>query len=155
MPSKSSSSEIHLFTDGGCSGNPGPGGWGYILRSVPTGKEMERSGAVPHTTNNQMELEAVIQGLSALKRPCSVDVFTDSTYVGNGISKWLPGWKAKGWKRRDGKRLVPIKNVEYWQRLDEQLQRHQVTFRKVKGHSGHPENERADGLAVAAYQKYL
>ena len=147
--------EVHLFTDGGCSGNPGPGGWGFVLRSVVTGKEIERAGGLPHTTNNQMELEAVIQGLGALKRPCSVEIFTDSTYVGKGISEWLPGWKARGWKRRDGKKLVPIKNADRWQQLDQLLQLHQVTYTKIKGHSGHPENDRADELAVGAYQKYL
>ncbi len=149
------STEIHLFTDGGCSGNPGPGGWGFILRSLATGKEIERSGGSPHTTNNQMELEAVIQGLCTLTSSCKVKIFTDSTYVGKGISEWLPGWKARDWQRREGNRLVPIKNQEHWQRLDQELERHEVTYIKVKGHSDHPENDRADELAVAAYQKYL
>ncbi|MEL7499179.1 MAG: ribonuclease HI [Planctomycetota bacterium] len=147
--------EVHLFTDGGCSGNPGPGGWGFILRHLPSGKEIEKSGAMPNTTNNQMELEAVIQGLTALKRDCSVELFTDSVYVGKGISEWMPKWKMNQWKRRDGKRWVEVKNVEFWKRLDEQLQRHQVKYTRVAGHSGHPENDRADELAVAAYQKYL
>ena len=102
-----------------------------------------------------MELEAVIQGLTTLKRPCSVELFTDSVYVGKGISEWMPKWKANGWKRRDGKRLVDVKNVEFWKRLDEQLARHRVKYTRVAGHSGHPENDRADELAVAAYQKYL
>jgi ribonuclease HI len=154
-PESSRPIEVQLFTDGGCSGNPGPGGWGFVLRAVATGKEIERSGGCPHTTNNQMELEAVIQGLRTLKRPCVVEIFTDSTYVGKGISEWLPGWKARNWQRREGKKLVPIKNAEHWQQLDLLLQCHQVLYTKIKGHSGHPENERADELAVAAYQKYL
>lgn len=147
--------EVYLFTDGGCSGNPGPGGWGFILRHLPSGKEIEQSGSMPNTTNNQMELEAVIQGLSTLKRKCSVEVFTDSVYVGKGITEWMVKWKANGWKRRDGKKLIDVKNVEFWKRLDKQLQRHHVKYTRVAGHSGHPENDRVDGLAVAAYQKYL
>lgn len=147
--------EVLLFTDGGCSGNPGPGGWGFILRHLPSGTEIERSGAMPETTNNQMELEAVIQGLSALKRPCRVELFTDSTYVGKGITEWMAKWKSNGWKRREGNAFVAVKNVEFWKRLDEQLQRHQVKYTRVAGHSGHPENDRVDGLAVAAYQKYV
>ncbi|MCL4160798.1 UNVERIFIED_CONTAM: hypothetical protein GTU68_049775, partial [Idotea baltica] len=110
--------EVYLFTDGGCSGNPGPGGWGFILRHLPSGKEIEQSGSLPNTTNNQMELEAVIQGLATLKRKCSVEVFTDSVYVGKGITEWMVKWKANGWKRRDGKKLIDVKNVEFWKRLD-------------------------------------
>lgn len=102
-----------------------------------------------------MELEAVIQGLATLKRKCSVEVFTDSVYVGKGITEWMVKWKANGWKRRDGKKLIDVKNVEFWKRLDKQLQRHHVKYTRVAGHSGHPENDRVDGLAVAAYQKYL
>ena len=147
--------EVHLFTDGGCSGNPGPGGWGFILRHLPSGKEIEKSGAMVKTTNNQMELEAVIQGLTELKRPCGVEIFTDSVYVGKGMTQWMPKWKANGWKRKEGKKLVPVKNEEFWKRLDAQLQRHFVKYTRVAGHSGHEENDRVDGLAVAAYQKYL
>lgn len=102
-----------------------------------------------------MELEAVIQGLATLTRPCRVEVFTDSVYVGKGISEWMVKWKQNGWKRRDGKKLVEVKNIDFWKRLDEQLQRHQVKYTRVAGHSGHAENDRVDGLAVAAYQKYL
>ena len=146
---------IHLFTDGGCSGNPGPGGWAYLLRHLPTGKEKEASGGEPETTNNRMELEAVIQGLGTLKHSCSVVLFTDSVYVGKGITEWLAGWMRNGWKRKEKNRLVPIKNLEHWQRLDALLGQHQVDYVRVAGHSGHPENERCDELAVAAYQKYL
>ncbi|MEQ8785479.1 MAG: ribonuclease HI [Pirellulaceae bacterium] len=148
-------SEVHLFTDGGCSGNPGPGGWAYLLRHVGTGKEKEASGAERETTNNRMELTAVIRGLEALKRPCQVELFTDSVYVGKGLSEWMPKWKANGWQRREGKRWKPIANEELWRRLDELVAKHQVKYTRVAGHSGHPENDRCDELAVAAYQKYL
>ncbi|QDU54426.1 ribonuclease HI [Aeoliella mucimassa] len=146
---------IHLYTDGGCSGNPGPGGWAFLMRHVPTGKEMEDSGGEPETTNNRMELTAVVMGLSALKRPSDVELFTDSVYVGKGMSEWMPKWKANGWRRREGKKWAEVKNVDLWQKLDELLQQHQVTYIRVAGHSGHPENDRVDELAVAAYQKYL
>lgn len=145
---------VQLFTDGACSGNPGPGGWGYILRHPKSGTEKEASGGSPETTNNQMELLAVITGLIDLTKPSRVEVITDSTYVAKGSQEWLPNWKRNGWKRKDGKRLVPIKNLELWQQLDEQLARHEVRFTLVKGHSGHPENERCDELAVAETQKY-
>ncbi len=147
--------EVHLFTDGGCSGNPGPGGWAYLLRHPSTDKRLENSGAEPETTNNRMELMAVIEGLATLKRPTHVEVFTDSVYVGKGMSEWMPKWKANGWKRKEGKRLVPVKNEDLWRRLDQLLQTHRVLYTRVAGHSGHPENERVDELAVAAYQKYL
>ena len=143
---------VELYTDGACSGNPGPGGWAYILRHPKTGKEQERSGAQPNTTNNQMELLAVIKGLEQLKRPCRVDLYTDSEYVGQGIRDWLPGWKRRGWRRAGNK---PVKNLELWQRLDRQLQRHQITYHAVRGHSGHPENERCDTLAVDAYRRLV
>lgn len=144
--------EVQLFTDGACSGNPGPGGWAFILRHVRTGKEMERSGAEPETTNNRMEMMALIRGLEALKRPASVEIITDSEYVGKGFSQWLPKWKANGWRRRDNGKWVPIKNEDLWRRLDAILQQHQVQFTHIRGHSGHPENERCDELAVAAYK---
>ncbi|NLY01292.1 MAG: ribonuclease HI [Rhodopirellula sp.] len=147
--------EVQLFTDGACSGNPGPGGWAYILRHPASGKEIERSGGERETTNNRMELLAVIRGLEALKRPSAVELFTDSTYVGKGLSEWLRKWKVNGWKRRDGDRLVPIKNEELWRQLDALLAEHRVGFTHVRGHSGHVENERCDTLAVAAYQKFL
>jgi ribonuclease HI len=147
--------QVQLFTDGACSGNPGPGGWAFLLRHPGSGKELERSGAERETTNNRMELLAVIRGLEALKRPASVELVTDSVYVGRGITEWLPKWKANGWRRREGKQLKEIKNEDLWRRLDYLLSRHRVRFTHVRGHAGHPENERCDTLAVAAYQKYL
>jgi ribonuclease HI len=147
--------QVQLFTDGGCSGNPGPGGWAYILRHVATGKEKEAADGERNTTNNRMELTAVIRGLEALKQPCDVELVTDSEYVGKGMSQWMPKWKANGWRRQEGREWKPVKNEELWRRLDELLQRHRVRYTRVLGHSGHPENERCDELAVAAYQKYL
>jgi ribonuclease HI len=147
--------EVILFTDGACSGNPGPGGWAYILRHPKSGKEKEASGAERETTNNRMELTAVIRGLSALQRPTTVEVVTDSIYVGKGLSEWLPKWKANGWRRREGQHFKPVKNEDLWRELDQLLARHSVRFKHIRGHSGHPENERCDALAVAAYQKYL
>lgn len=141
---------VQLFTDGACSGNPGPGGWGCILRHPASGAEKEYSGGNPVTTNNQMELQAVIEGLRLLTRKSRVEVITDSSYVAKGCQEWLPGWKRNGWKRKDGKKLVPIKNEEQWQALDLLLSKHRVSFTLVRGHSGHPENERCDELAVAA-----
>ncbi|MFG0264252.1 MAG: ribonuclease HI [Rhodopirellula sp. JB055] len=146
---------VELYTDGACSGNPGPGGWAFVLRCPRTLKEIQRSGGQPHTTNNQMELMAVIRGLEALKEPCAVDLYSDSKYVGQGMSSWMAGWKSRGWKRKDGSKLVPVKNVELWQELDRQMQAHRVTYHHVKGHAGHTENELCDQLAVAAYQQYL
>jgi ribonuclease HI len=150
-----SAPEVQLFTDGACSGNPGPGGWAFLLRHPASGKEMERSGGQRETTNNRMELTAVIRGLEALKRPTKVELVSDSTYVGRGLSEWMSKWKANGWQRREGKRLKPIKNEDLWRRLDELLGKHKVRFTHIRGHTGHPENERCDTLAVAAYQKYL
>lgn len=149
------SPKVHLFTDGGCSGNPGPGGWAYLLKHPTTGKLLEGSGGQPEATNNQMELQAVIEGLSVLKRSTRVELFTDSVYVGKGMTEWMPKWKANGWQRKEGKRLVPVKNEKHWQQLDRLLATHQVTYTRVAGHSGHPENDRVDELAVAAYQQYL
>jgi ribonuclease HI len=141
---------VLLFTDGACRGNPGPGGWAFILRHPASGKEKELAGGVAATTNNQMELQAVISGLRALSRRSKVEVVTDSAYVMKGAREWLPGWKRNGWRRREGKQLKPVKNVELWQELDELLTRHVVTWKHVRGHQGHPENERCDELAVAA-----
>lgn len=138
-------SKVELFADGACLGNPGPGGWAYLLR-VP-GKEKEDAGSEPDTTNNRMELMAVIRGLEGLSRPCEVALASDSQYVVKGINEWLAGWKRKGWKKADGQ---PVMNAELWQRLDAQLQRHRVVARWVKGHAGHPENERVDRLANSA-----
>jgi ribonuclease HI len=133
---------VELFTDGACSGNPGPGGWGAILRY--RGVERELNGGEPATTNNRMELMAVIRGLETLTRPCRVAVYTDSQYVQKGISEWMKGWKARGWRTADRK---PVKNEDLWRRLDEAAGAHQVSWHWVKGHAGHPENERADQLA--------
>ena len=146
---------VEIFTDGACSGNPGPGGWAYILQHPATGKTMERAGGEPETTNNRMELVAAIEGLSALKRPTRVELFTDSVYVGKGLIEYLPKWKANGWKRKEGTKLVEIKNEELWRRLDALAATHQVKYTRVAGHSGHPENDRVDELAVAAYQRFL
>ena len=137
--------DIEMFTDGACSGNPGPGGWGTIVRMGE--RERELSGGEPATTNNRMEMMAAIMGLEVLKRPCTVNLFTDSTYVKDGVTKWIHGWKKNGLRTSDKK---PVKNVELWQRLDAARAAHQVEWHWVKGHSGHPENERADALARAA-----
>ena len=137
--------KIDIFTDGACSGNPGPGGWGAILRSGP--HERELSGGEPATTNNRMELMAVIEGLRAIKAPSPVTIHTDSRYVMDGAEKWLKGWKTKGWKTADKK---PVKNEDLWRALDDELARHQTRWVWVRGHNGHPENERADQLARSA-----
>jgi ribonuclease HI len=144
--------EVHLFTDGACSGNPGPGGWAFVMRHLTSGKEMELAGFQENTTNNQMELQAVIQGLLVLKRHCRVEVFTDSVYVGKGITEWMPKWKKNNWQRREGRSLKPVKNVALWQELDTLIAKHSIKYTRVAGHSGHPENERCDELAVQAYQ---
>lgn len=133
---------VEAFTDGACSGNPGPGGWGALLRY--NGNERELCGGEEETTNNRMELLAAIEALSALKQPCHVRLTTDSTYVKDGITKWLENWKRNGWKTAAKK---PVKNQDLWIRLDEQSSRHRIEWCWVKGHSGHPENERADTLA--------
>ena len=136
---------VEIFTDGACSGIPGPGGWGALLRF--NGTEKAISGADADTTNNRMEMMAAISALELLKRPCKVDLTTDSSYVKDGITKWIVGWKKRGWKTA-GKQ--PVKNVELWQRLDEAVKPHQVQWHWVKGHSGHRENEIADALATEA-----
>lgn len=134
--------EVEIYTDGACSGNPGPGGWGAILRSGSHEKEIW--GGEPQTTNNRMELLAVIRALEQLKRPVKVRVYTDSQYVQKGISEWIHGWKARGWKTAS---KTPVKNADLWQALDAATTPHQVQWLWVKGHAGHPENERADALA--------
>ncbi len=136
---------IKIYTDGACSGNPGPGGWGAILQW--NGHEKELSGGEEETTNNRMEMTAVIMALKALKKHSTVEIYTDSKYVMDGLTKWLAGWKARGWKTADKK---PVKNQDLWERIDSLVQSHNVTFFWVKGHDGHPENERADQLAVSA-----
>jgi len=143
-----SGAPVAVFTDGGCRGNPGPGGWGVVLRY--DGRERELSGAERHTTNNRMELMAAIAALEALKRPCRVVVTTDSTYVKQGITTWIARWRCNGWRTADGK---PVKNADLWQRLERVAAPHQVEWRWVKGHAGHPENERADALANQAMDR--
>jgi ribonuclease HI len=133
---------IEIYTDGACSGNPGPGGWGAILRFQ--GNEKELSGGQPSTTNNQMELQAAIEALKALKEPCVVDLYTDSQYLRQGITQWIHNWKRNGWKTSDRK---PVKNQELWVSLDELVKTHSITWHWLKGHAGHPENERCDELA--------
>ena len=140
--------QVEIYTDGACRGNPGPGGWGALLRMGD--KEKELSGGEPHTTNNRMELLAAIRGLEALTRPCRVTLHTDSMYVRDGITKWIHGWRRNGWKTSDKK---PVKNAELWQELLDAAAPHRVEWRWVKGHSGHPENDRVDALACAEADK--
>lgn len=134
--------QIVIYTDGACSGNPGPGGWGALLQY--NGHERELFGGESDTTNNRMEIMAAVEALNALKEPCKVDLYTDSVYVRDGISKWIEGWKRNGWQTAAKK---PVKNMELWQALDLARQRHEVIWHWVKGHAGHPENERVDALA--------
>ncbi|HET9903497.1 MAG TPA: ribonuclease HI [Xanthobacteraceae bacterium] len=136
---------VSIYTDGACSGNPGPGGWGAVLRWA--GHERELSGSEPHTTNNRMELLAAISALEALKRRCSVDLHTDSQYLRQGITGWIASWKRNGWRTADRK---PVKNADLWQRLDAAVSRHDIRWHWVRGHAGHDLNERADALARAA-----
>jgi ribonuclease HI len=138
-------SQVTIFTDGACRGNPGPGGWGAILKFGMVEKEL--SGGTADTTNNRMEMMAAISALEALKRPVTIDLYTDSTYVRDGITKWIHGWKKRDWRTADKK---PVKNVDLWQRLETAMERHRVEWHWVKGHAGHPENERADELARKA-----
>ncbi len=142
--------EVEIYTDGACKGNPGPGGWGALLRC--NGHEKELCGGEAETTNNRMELLAVISALTTLTRPCAIILHTDSQYVKNGITTWIHGWKKNGWKTADKK---PVKNVDLWQALDAAQQRHRIDWRWVKGHSGHEFNERADQLANQGVDKAL
>ncbi len=135
---------VIIYTDGACSGNPGPGGWGVVLRSGSHEKELQ--GGEGETTNNRMELMGAIMGLEALKRPCQVDLYTDSKYVRDGVTQWLANWKRNGWKTAAKK---PVKNDDLWKRLDEAIARHTIDWHWVKGHAGEPDNERADALARA------
>jgi ribonuclease HI len=128
------SPEVLLYTDGACRGNPGPGGWAFILIHPATGKTLERAGGERETTNNRMELMAAIEGLSTLKRPTHVELFTDSVYVGKGLTEYLPKWKSNGWKRKEGSKFMPVKNEELWRRLDELALKHQVKYTRVAGH---------------------
>ena len=133
---------IYIYSDGACKGNPGPGGWGALL--VKGGHRKEISGGEPNTTNNRMEMTAVIRALESLKQPSTVEVHTDSQYVQKGISEWMPGWKRRNWRTADGK---PVKNHDLWLQLDSLSQLHRIEWKWVRGHAGHPENERADALA--------
>ncbi|MDO4833102.1 MAG: ribonuclease HI [Clostridia bacterium] len=151
MTEQTNLTKVDIFTDGACSGNPGPGGYGTILRAG--GVEKELSGGEANTTNNRMELMAVIIGLKALKRPCDITIYTDSQYVANGITKgWAEGWKKNGWRKADKK---PALNSDLWETLLSELSKHEYRIIWLKGHAGHPENERCDKLAVAASQQYL
>lgn len=141
---------VELFTDGACKGNPGPGGWGAILRDS-TGRERELAGGEKDTTNNRMELTAAIAGLNALKRPCQVELHTDSAYLKDGITRWIHGWQRNGWKTADRK---PVKNADLWQSLLQAVEPHRITWHWVKAHNGHAENERADVLASAQAEKF-
>ena len=145
--------QIEIFTDGACRGNPGPGGWGVLLR-IKGDRSTEKSlcGGAAESTNNKMELQAAIEGLKSLKEPCDVTLFTDSKYVLQGITEWIKGWKAKGWKTAAKK---PVKNVELWQQLDHEVKQHKVHWQWVKGHSGHRENEIADSLANRGIDEML
>ncbi|MEZ5833219.1 MAG: ribonuclease HI [Dongiaceae bacterium] len=149
MSAKAASPRIvEIFTDGACSGNPGPGGWGAVLRYGAVEKEI--NGGEPETTNNRMELMAAIMAIEAVKRPCEIHLHTDSEYLRNGITTWIHSWKARGWKTADKK---PVKNVDLWQRLERAIETHDVHWHWVKGHSGHKENERADELARLAIRQ--
>lgn len=139
---------VHIYTDGACKGNPGPGGWGAILHY--NGNIKEINGYSPDTTNNIMEITAVIKAINLLNRPCTITITTDSTYVKNGITKWIHTWKNKNWKTANKK---PVKNKKLWQQLDEAIKQHDVTWEWVKGHSGHPQNEKADELANKAIEE--
>jgi ribonuclease HI len=152
---ESPTDRVRLFTDGACSGNPGPGGWAFILEHPATGKVIDGSGAEPHTTNNRMELMGAIEGLSLLKRPCRVELVTDSQYLGKGLTEWMAGWKARDWKRKEGGQLKPVSNEDLWRRIDELSARHEITLKWVRGHQGHPENEACDRMAVAAYRTLM
>lgn len=139
---------VKIYTDGACSGNPGPGGWGAILRYGDHEKEI--NGGEPETTNNRMEMMAVIESLRALSKPCTVDLYTDSVYVKDGVTKWLEGWKARNWRSASKK---PVKNRDLWEQIDLEIKHHHINWHWIKGHDGHPENERADELARAGIPK--
>jgi ribonuclease HI len=143
--------QVLIYTDGACSGNPGPGGWGVILRSGSTEKEL--SGSVKSTTNNRMELTAAVKAFQALKEPCQVDIYTDSEYLKKGITEWIDNWKDLGWRRGSPGKTKPLANADLWQELDEVIGDHQVSWHWVRGHAGHPENERADKLATMAMKR--
>ncbi|MFM9957942.1 MAG: ribonuclease HI [Phycisphaerales bacterium] len=142
---------VELYTDGACSGNPGPGGWAFILKHPASGKVVDASGGEPDTTNNRMELLAVINGLGAIKKPSRVELYSDSQYVLKGLDEWMDDWKKRGWKTAAKK---PVKNQDLWERLDDLRATHRLSFHWVKGHNEHPENEACDRMAVAARDSY-
>jgi len=144
--------EVILYTDGACRGNPGRGGWAYILKHVASGRTRKAAEGEPQTTNNRMELTAVLRGLQALTKPCKVVLVTDSEYVAKGIKEWMPGWKRRGWRRSDN---GAVANADLWQDLDKACAVHRMTFQVVKGHSGHPENEECDRLATEAADRLV
>ncbi|MBM3375615.1 MAG: ribonuclease HI [Betaproteobacteria bacterium] len=150
LAGQTTTATVDLYTDGACKGNPGPGGWGVLMRFGA--HERELYGGEAQTTNNRMEMRAVIEGLNALNRSCQVRIFTDSQYVKNGIESWLAAWKTKGWKTAAGK---PVANQDLWEALDAARSRHQIDWHWVRGHAGHPENERADGLANRGVEQVL
>ncbi|MCJ7734341.1 MAG: ribonuclease HI [Anaerolineales bacterium] len=143
--------KVIIYTDGACSGNPGPGGWGALLKFGNHEKEL--SGAEAETTNNRMEITAAVSALRALKEPCQVQIYTDSEYLKKGITDWIHNWKKMGWRRGSPGKTKPLANADLWQELDQAITAHQVNWHWVRGHDGHPENERADCLAVAAMKK--
>lgn len=149
-PVRAARPRVQIFTDGACSGNPGPGGWGAVLRH--DGHEKELCGGAAETTNNRMEMTAAIEALRALKQPCQVDLYTDSVYLRSGITEWIHGWKRKGWRTAA---RTAVKNADLWRALDELIGRHEVSWHWVKGHAGHPENERADALARRGMAPFL
>jgi ribonuclease HI len=142
--------EVILYTDGACKGNPGPGGWAFVLQHPKTGKILEHFGSEPDTTNNRMELLAVIEGLKTLKKPSQVELVSDSKYVLQGLKDWMPKWKRNDWRRKEGNSWKPVKNADLWQELDRLMALHELTFQYVPGHSGHVYNERCDELASLA-----
>lgn len=147
--------EVILYTDGACSGNPGPGGWAYILHHVPSGKTDEKAGAEWETTNNRMEIQAIIEGLKRLKRPTRVKVITDSKYVVQSMTEWMKNWKKNNWRRRTKNGFEPVKNDELWKELDRLVSIHPTAFEHVYGHAGHAQNERCDEMAVNAYKQLI
>jgi ribonuclease HI len=147
MPTKP---QVILYTDGACKGNPGPGGWAFVLQHPISGKTREHFGSEPNTTNNRMELLAVIEGLKILTKPSQVEIVSDSKYVLQGLEDWMAKWKKNGWRRKEGNSWKPVKNVDLWQELDKLATLHELTFQYVPGHSGHPFNERCDELASLA-----
>jgi ribonuclease HI len=144
--------QVTIYTDGACSGNPGPGGWGALLLFGNHKKEL--SGSAQETTNNRMEITAAVMALRALKEPCQVDLYTDSEYLKKGITDWIHNWKKLGWRRGSPGKTKPLANADLWQELDQAITNHQVGWHWVRGHAGHPENERVDQLAVAAMKKH-